>query len=82
MSQRSLDSLARRLDSDPALAAAMASAVSVADAQHLATEHGFSVSADDLAAVLPSEELTEAEPDAVSGGCDGVVHISSIGWQN
>ena len=51
MSQDQIDALVARLATDPAFASALGAARTATDAQLIAAEHGFDVTAGELAAV-------------------------------
>ena len=68
MSQDQLDALIARLANDPAFDAAMAAAASVDDAQRIAAEYGFDVTAEQFAAAASNGDLSDAELEVVTGG--------------
>ncbi len=73
MSQDHLDALTARLASDPAFAAALTAAASAEDAQRVAAEHGFDVTAGELAAATSDGDLSDADLERVAGGTDSLV---------
>ncbi len=73
MSQDHLDVIIARLASDPAFAAALTAAASAEDAQWIAAEHGFNVTASELAAATSDGDLSDADLERVAGGTDSLV---------
>ena len=68
MSQDQLDALIARIASDPAFAAALAAATSAEEAQGIAAEQGFDVTASEFAAATSNGALSDADLEAVAGG--------------
>ncbi|MCX6433148.1 MAG: Nif11-like leader peptide family RiPP precursor [Actinobacteria bacterium] len=68
MSQDQLDALVARLASDPTFASALSAATTAEDAQRIAAEHGFDVTAGELATATSNGTLSDADLGAVVGG--------------
>ena len=68
MSQEQIDALVARLNSDAGFASALGAAASPDDAVRIAADHGFTLTAGELAGANAERELDDAELEGVSGG--------------
>ena len=74
MSQDQLDALIARIASDPTFAAALTAATTAEEAQGIAAEQGFDVTASEFAAAASSGALSDADLDGVAGGV-GITYV-------
>lgn len=68
MSQDQIEALVARLASDPMFSSALGAATTPQDAERIAAEHGFDVTAGELASIASDGDLSDADLESVSGG--------------
>ncbi len=75
MSQDQLDALIARIASDPTFAAALSAAATAEEAQGIAAEQGFDVTASEFAAAASIGTLSDDDLEAVAGGFSANVRL-------